>query len=221
MSLQRRIILSVTALVLVAVIPLTLLSAITVRQSLLDQRERDGILLADLVAQSASFIQEIPSDVETVLEEQMIVQARVAAYMVAYAEQAGLMPDQINTALRRIVDTSVIDEFWITDDSGEAYLRSDEFFEFTFSPSAEEQPQAYIFWPLLDGETDVVVQEARTREVDDQRFKYVGVSGVDQPRIVQVGYNASILDEIEERLGLPRLIERIFSSDLDFAPISS
>jgi hypothetical protein len=32
-----------------------------------------------------------------------------------------------------------------------------------------------------------VIQEARKREIDDKVFKYVGVAGVDKPRIVQVG----------------------------------
>ena len=33
----------------------------------------------------------------------------------------------------------------------------------------------------------VVVQDAQPRERDAVPFKYVGVAGIDQPRIVQVG----------------------------------
>jgi hypothetical protein len=39
----------------------------------------------------------------------------------------------------------------------------------------------------------VVVQESRRREIDPHVFKYVGVSGVDIPRIVQVGYRTESL----------------------------
>jgi hypothetical protein len=38
-----------------------------------------------------------------------------------------------------------------------------------------------------------VIQEARQREVDDRVFKYVGVAGIDKPRIVQVGVSADHL----------------------------
>ena len=38
-----------------------------------------------------------------------------------------------------------------------------------------------------------VIQEARKREIDDRIFKYVGVAGVDKPRIVQVGVGAENL----------------------------
>src|SRR5262249_26060595 len=44
---------------------------------------------------------------------------------------------------------------------------------------------------LLDGgpdRADFVVQESRKREIDNHVYKYVGVSGVDRPRIVEVGY---------------------------------
>jgi HAMP domain-containing protein len=50
------------------------------------------------------------------------------------------------------------------------------------------------------------VQEARQREVDTQVYKYAGVAGVDKPRIVQVGYHATFLEQLQGRMGLARLI---------------
>jgi adenylate cyclase len=58
---------------------------------------------------------------------------------------------------------------------------------FTFSRDPAKQPQASAFWALIDGSKKIVIQEARKREIDDKVFKYVGVAGVDKPRIVQVG----------------------------------
>jgi hypothetical protein len=54
-------------------------------------------------------------------------------------------------------------------------------------------PQASAFWPLITGSKDIVIQGARKREIDDRVFKYVGVAGVDKPRIVQVGVSAENL----------------------------
>ena len=65
--------------------------------------------------------------------------------------------------------------------------------DFTFSPDAAKQPQASAFWPLIAGTKDVVIQAARKRETDNRIFKYVGVAGVDKPRIVQVGVSADNL----------------------------
>jgi hypothetical protein len=38
-----------------------------------------------------------------------------------------------------------------------------------------------------------VVQPAQKREIDNRVFKYVGVAGIDKPRIVQVGVSAEHL----------------------------
>jgi HAMP domain-containing protein len=54
-------------------------------------------------------------------------------------------------------------------------------------------------------------KKARQREVDTQIFKYVGVAGVDKPRIVQVGYHATLLQQLRLRMGLTRLVNQLVS----------
>jgi hypothetical protein len=63
------------------------------------------------------------------------------------------------------------------------------------NPDDPKQPRASAFWPLITGGKDIVIQAARKREIDDRVFKYVGVAGVDQPRIVQVGVGAENLPD--------------------------
>jgi hypothetical protein len=122
----------------------------------------------------------------------MVGEALLAANLIAVAEKAGMQPAQINAVLKDVAHRSGIDEFWITDSYGRAYLTNTGI-DFTFSPDPAKQPQASAFWPLLDGKQTVVIQAARKREIDDQVFKYVGVSGIDKPRIVQVGVSAANL----------------------------
>src|SRR5262245_8152072 len=86
--------------------------------------------------------------------------ARIVAHFVDAAEKANFTPDEINRRLRQLAETTVLDEFWITDEKGLAYLRNIDV-DFTFSPSALEQPQAHVFWPLLLGKKDQVIQEAQ------------------------------------------------------------
>jgi hypothetical protein len=106
----------------------------------------------------------------------------LAAQFVALAENGGMAPSEINAALKNISENSAIQEFWITDTAGHAYLTNTGL-DFTFSPDPANSP----FRVLLDGRQKVVIQERKKREIDDQVFKYVGVAGVDKPRIVQVG----------------------------------
>jgi len=212
MTLRTRILLMVSGLLVLAVLVAALALAWTARQSLIAQVEADGQLLAQLLARSASFALRVPPDVEDAISDQMVVEATIAAHLVAIAEAAGLSPEEINMHLRQITGASPLDEFWITDENGHAYLRNIAEIDFTFDPDPRQQPQAHVFWALLAGEQKVVKQEARVREVDDQAFKYVGVAGVDQPRIVQVGYNARFLEELRLQLGLASLTRRLVSA---------
>jgi two-component system sensor histidine kinase/response regulator len=147
---------------------------------------------------------------EDAIGDQMVVQARIAAHLVAIAEQKrerGMTPAEINRHLEEIVRFAKEErkfdyEFWITDAAGHAYLNSTRT-EFTFKP---DQPQAGVFLSLLNGRSDhveTVVQESRQREIDPYVYKYVGVSGIDGPRIVEVGYKAdSLLEDLAVKSSL-------------------
>jgi hypothetical protein len=128
-------------------------------------------------------------DLEEIVGRHMVAEALLTAHLVAVAEEAGLGNEVIRAILKDVADNSAIDEFWITDPEGHAVLTNTEV-SFTFSPDPAKQPQASAFWPLLTGDKKVVIQKAQKREIDDQVFKYVGVAGIDTPRIVQVGIAA-------------------------------
>src|SRR6516225_2068918 len=129
---------------------------------------------------------------EDTIARHMVGEAMLAAQFVAAAERNGMTPVGINAILKEIADKSAIQEFWITDTAGHAYLTNTGI-DFTFSSDAAKQPQASALWPLLTGAKNVVIQSARKREIDNKVFKYVGVAGVDKPRIVQVGVSAANL----------------------------
>jgi HAMP domain-containing protein len=211
MTLQARMLLLVTVLVLFAVaataIPLTLNS----RSSTLDQTKQEAERLAGVVARSAAYSDRAWRDVERAIGKQMVVEAAITAEWIAAAERAGMGAEEINDRLRAVTRRSTLDEIWVTDPSGHAYLHSVPGIDFTFSPDRREQRQASAFWPLL-GEREVVIQRAQRREVDDRVFKYVGVSGVDKPRIVQVGYEARYLAGLRRQVGLVRLVDQTASA---------
>jgi hypothetical protein len=129
------------------------------------------------------------AECEDIIARHMVGQALLAAHFVALAEKTGMKPSEINAILKSIAEKSALQEFWITDSSGRAYLTNTGV-DFTFSPDSAKQPQASAFWPLISGGKQIVIQDARKREIDDRVFKYVGVAGIDKPRIVQVGVGA-------------------------------
>jgi hypothetical protein len=129
---------------------------------------------------------------EDKIASHMVGEAMLTAQFVAAAEKNGMTTTGINVILKEVADNSAIREFWITDSSGHAYLTNTGI-DFTFSSDPAKQPQASAFWPLITGAKKVVIQNARKREIDNKIFKFVGVAGVDKPRIVQVGVAAANL----------------------------
>jgi phosphoserine phosphatase RsbU/P len=210
-TIKTQTLLIVTLLLVIAVFATAGVMVLGSRRALLTESETQGLIIARLLARSAAFGAQVTSDFEKAIGEQMIVEATIAAHLVALGEAAGVGPKEINRRLKQIADDTVLDEIWITDEKGHAYLRNIAEVDFTFSPNREEQPQAHAFWPLLTGKHKAVVQDARQREIDTQIFKYVGVAGVDKPRIVQVGYHANMLRQLQQQMGLTRLVNQLVS----------
>ena len=53
----------------------------------------------------------------------------------------GVGAKEINRRLKQIANDTTLDEIWITDEKGHAYLRNIAEVDFTFSPDREKQPK--------------------------------------------------------------------------------
>ena len=119
--------------------------------------------------------------------EHMAAQATLAAHFVDAALQAGRTAGEINQALQGVVRSTAIDEFWISDETGQVVFSSHPDVVFFFPTDVDAGTQAAPFAALLNGTETKVVQEPMPRDLDGEVFRYVGVGGVDRPRIVQLG----------------------------------
>ncbi len=209
MSLRTRMILLISLLLAGSVLVTTALLTQNARTTMLEQQQESGQILARMLARTAFIVESFPAEMEDAIAEQMVIEATIASHFVAAAEAAGWTPEEINTRLREIVANTTLSEFWITDEKGHAYLRNAADIDFTFSPDPVAQPQAYVFYDLITGRQKIVIQQAARRDYDQKIFKYVGVGGVDKSRIVQVGYEANVLESLRERVSLNRLSKEL------------
>ena len=171
----------------------------------------------------------VAATLDSTLNDQMVAQARIAAHLVAAAEQAGYRPSDTVALLDEIVAGTALDEIWITDETAFTYLtsvrdRAGQRVRFTFDPDPAVQPQASKFYALLDAGAgnNYITQHAQVREIDKKIYKYVGVPGVDKSRIVQVG-NEIVLGEQEilieayasARADISAVIEEILGQQME------
>ena len=144
--------------------------------------------------QSPEATKKALDDIQATMSDHMVAQATLTAHYIAAARKAGTSDEEINGVLSSIAQATVIDEFWISDENGTIVYTNIPGLDFAFPTDPEAQTQAAPFALLLSGAESTVVQEFQPRTADQKVFKYVGVAGVDQPRIVQVG----IFDPFQE-----------------------
>ena len=121
------------------------------------------------------------------VSQHMVAEATLTAHFIAAAVKAGMSKADINAVLAEVAKNSAISEFWISDEKGKIEFTNVPGTSFKFPTDVNAKSQATPFAALLSGAKKVVVQGFQPREFDGKSFKYVGVAGVDKPRIVQVG----------------------------------
>ncbi|NJN88330.1 MAG: response regulator [Leptolyngbyaceae cyanobacterium SL_7_1] len=153
----------------------------------------------------AQFSDEVTQEAEAKTIGHLTAEATLTSYFVAAATAAGLSPAEIDAQLQTIVDRTAIDEIVITNATGAPLLPS--------STPTEDQPEIDEPWQaLLTGKTQTIVQSAQQRS-DNRVFQSVGVAGIDQPRIVKVGNEVSLLQALQPRSGLVRLTHELMDGE--------
>ncbi|EKD88311.1 MAG: hypothetical protein ACD_34C00617G0006 [uncultured bacterium] len=93
-----------------------------------------------------------------------------------------------------------IDEIYITDADGVTVgsnLGAAYGWRFPDDPNS----QAFAFRKLIGSKDGIVTQSIKSRDLDSQMFKFVGVSRTDEPGIVQVGYKAETITKYQVEIG--------------------
>ena len=208
MRLAVRVFLAMAALLGITVIATSATMLYRNAKALQEEAQITAVQTVELLSTEFAEIGEISlanvaRTLDSTLNDQMVAQARITAHLVAAAEQAGYRPPEILAVLDEIVAGTALDEIWITDETAFTYLTSvrdqaGQRVRFTFDPDPAVQPQASKFYALLNATagTNYITQHAQVREIDKKVYKYVGVPGIDKPRIVQVG-NEIVLGEQE------------------------
>ena len=144
----------------------------------------NGVTVADGVLQSTDGVVSI----------HMVAEAMLTSHFIDAALRAGMSQNEINAVLTKIAEQSIISEFWVSDEGGKIEFSNFPDTNFKFPTDASDNSQASPFAALLDGSESVVVQGLMERELDGKSYKYVGVTGTDKIRIVQIGISESEME---------------------------
>lgn len=223
---QTRLTLTVSALTALTVVTMILLNFYTVASSEIENYNGLGRTYTLLANSNINYSIDSQEFLVETAQDQMVFGALLTAELVYLAEgRLGMAPDDISAILRDAVDRSeaingrpIVDEIWVTDEDGYAYIHTEDA-PYSFSPDPETQPQGAKFYGLLDGSREAVMGELVPRDADGKVFSYVGVTGVDKPRIVQVGVGERAVGKISPNFNVQNVVERFFEA-LDVSRIA-
>lgn len=117
-----------------------LITVPTVTRSLL-------IITAALMLASAACLQSPQAakkaldDVQTTMSDHMVAQATLTAHYIAAARKAGTSDEEINDVLSSIAESTVIDEFWISDENGVIVYTNIPGLDFAFPTDPGPRPK--------------------------------------------------------------------------------
>lgn len=125
------------------------------------------------------------SDFTKTLEKQVDKELLKVAGKVAEIEAKGLIT---NDYLAKLAKEANISEFYIMDEQGVTrYCNNPQGIGFTIDNNPESQ--AYEFYQILENPDKEVVQSIQKRDIDDEYYKFAGVSKKNRRGIIQVGVN--------------------------------
>ena len=148
-------------------------------------------LCIGLISNGATVADGVLRSTDGSVSKHMVAEAMLTSHFIDAALRAGMSQDEINAVLAKVAEQSIISEFWVSDEGGNIENSNFPDVNFNFPTESSSNSQASSFAALLDGSESVVVQGLMERELDGKSYKYVGVSGIDKSRIVQIGISES------------------------------
>lgn len=221
---QTRLSIAMSMLIVVAVSAMAVIVLWASISSIAEHYHRFGLTVTKLSTRNIEYGASLPGRVMDRVGEQMVVSALILAELIDTAEnEAGLSPEAVSQKLKRVVTSStklrgypLVDDLWVTDENGRIYIGANPPPPLQITPDPALNPQSHVFYPLLEPGAGPIIQDFQPRDADGRNFKYVGVSGVDKPRIVQAGAGEQLVKGIQTEFSVQNVLDRFFP-DLDVA----
>lgn len=213
MTLRRRLFLFVTLIIAIGVPSTAGVFAYVSWRSVLERTERDGALVAQLLAQSISFIQQVPVAIQEIVGRDVQAQADIVAHLIQIARQRKAAPLEINQALRNIAANNGIPEIWVTDARGAPTFWSLDDISATIGVDSGLALRP-VFRPLLEGNWFSIFTDLQVRNLDHRELYYGGVALPDRNGMVLIARQPGRVNQILNSIGLKRMTETVMSGAL-------
>lgn len=214
MTLRRRLFLFVSTLIAIGLPSAGVVFAYVSWLSVLERTERDGILIAQTLAQSVTFIQQVPAALEQIIDKNVRTQADIVAQLTHLAQQQKTSALEINRALRTIAVRNGIPEVWVTDATGKPLFWSLDDIDASIAVDSglTLQPK---FKPLLQGQQYSLFTDRMYRTTDHSELYYGAVTMPDRSGgMTLIAHRPNLANSSIQNVGLKRMVDSVLSGAL-------
>lgn len=206
MTVRTRLLLLITLLVTACSLATAGMSAWLAWRSILTRAQDDAVLLAELLADSASVSEQIALEAEQLLGDRMLSEAYLAGRLVDLGRRHAAGDAELQRILRTSAAHTGLQEIWIVDRDGRVSLSSLDEIDQTLAEEFDFGDQAAP--PTLrEGRVAGLVTEPVHRPVDDRTLVFAGVPTATGAALV--AHDFSYFAGLRDQLGLQRLIDTL------------
>lgn len=209
MTLRARLFLLVTLIIVLGVTSSATVFAFISWRSIAERTKENGTLLAQVLVQSVSVMQQLPLALEEIVADGTIAGADIIAHLTQLAREKGATPNEIIHSLQDVAAREGIPEIWVTDRQGTPIYWS--LYDIDASIGVDSgltlQP---AFQPLLEGKKSSLFTSAN-HSLDSRQLYYGGVMMPDNSGMALVGRLLSDAKAFDNRVGLKRMLETVMT----------
>ncbi|MHB8089455.1 MAG: hypothetical protein ACYDH2_14530 [Anaerolineaceae bacterium] len=154
-----------------------------------------NMIAINAAIESAHAASGIRTMMDNVLNVMMTAICRLLADRLS-TDNKSLSPEILDNLAKRLG----IDDIFITD-SDAVTVGSNHASALGWKFPDDPKAQAYAFRSLINQTDGVVTQPIAQRDIDSAMFKFVGVSRIDEPGIVQIGLRADSISRYQSEIG--------------------
>ncbi len=209
MRLRTRLVLMVGGSVSLGIVAVAAVLTFLAWRSILDQAEAEGLVIARLLAQSATVSEQVVAEVGTLLDREMVAHGLLASNLADVADKAGISDRELSRRLMETTARSAIGELWLSDSNGK--LRAGSADDVDGSERVADVaglPESAVS-RLLAGTSFAETLGVGRRPLGGTPMRYVGVRGVDGKRAVLVGRDQNYIAQLNQTLGVQRLLDAL------------
>ena len=207
MQLRARLVLMVGLTGSIGILAVAAVLTVLAWRGILEQAESEGLVIARLLAQSATVSEQVVAEVGDLLDREMAAQGLLASHLVDIADRAAMDDRTLSRRLMEITARSAVNEVWISGPDGRFRAGAADDVDLSDSVATLTGLPPQSLSGLLTGTEFSRPLGVGKPPLGGASMRYVGVRGVDGFRVVLIGREQNSVTDLYQSVGVPRLLD--------------